>query len=72
MYSQKKRIELDKWLEGNRTQQDPGSSFILNWINDNAQKFRNDWEKSLCCECGNSFDCGHNVVQNCGKFTRNK
>lgn len=72
MHSQKKRIELDKWIEGCRIKKDPGSSFILNWIKDNAQQFRYDWERSLCCECDNSDDCGHNVVQNCGYFTSNK
>lgn len=34
----------DKWLEGERICRDPGQQFILDWIKNNAIKYRKEWE----------------------------
>jgi hypothetical protein len=72
MIAQKKRIEVDKWYEGCRIQKDPGKSYILNWIENNAAQFREAWEKSVCRECPQSLDCGHEVVRDCNYFKNNQ
>jgi len=72
MVSQKKRIELDKWFEGCRIQQDPGEEFIFSWIDNYAQKFKHDWANSLCSKCINSVGCGYKVAQSCDSFKHHK
>jgi len=68
MMAQKKCIERDKWLEGCRIESDPGVEFIMNWIENNAVKFRESWEKSLCKNCHSSTDCGFELKQDCIKY----
>ena len=68
MQAQKKRIELEKWLEGCRINCDPGMEFIIEWIKNNAADFRETWDKSLCKKCYYSNDCGFEVKQYCDKY----
>jgi len=68
--AQKKKIEIDKWCEGCNLTRDPGQEYIISWIFNNAQWFRDSWEKSLCKSCHLSQQCGHNVLQSCGSFRK--
>ena len=63
-----KKIEIEKWCEGIRINQDPGKHYILNWIFSNAASFRMAWERSLCKECFHSDQCGHLVLTNCDMY----
>ncbi len=36
MSTQRKKIEIDKWCEGSRINQDPGQAYVLDWIFTNA------------------------------------
>ncbi|MBD3377486.1 hypothetical protein GF406_20830, partial [candidate division KSB1 bacterium] len=45
---QVKKIELDKWYEGIRIKRDPGSEFIMKWIQHYAADYRTSWNDSLC------------------------
>jgi hypothetical protein len=36
-------IDEAKWLEGCRTNKDPGNSFIVEWVSENADSFRKKW-----------------------------
>ncbi len=70
MKAQKKHIEHDKWLEGNRIERDPGVEFIMDWIENNATKFRESWENSLCKICFYTNDCGYKVKPVCEKYQK--
>jgi len=68
MRAQRKRIEVDKWIEGCRIQNDPGQRFILNWIFLYAGQFRNAWQNSLCRSCELYELCGHQVRTTCDEY----
>ena len=68
MKVQVKKIEIDKWCEGCGIHSDPGESYILDWINKNAQKLRQGWEKSCCKRCNKWQICGHEVKISCDDF----
>lgn len=70
MLAQKKRIDIDKWYEGCRRNDDPGTTYILEWIKQNASEFRESWEKSLCKNCCYLKECGFEVRQDCTKYSR--
>lgn len=72
MKAQIKKIEIDKWYEGCRIKRDPGYSYILDWINKNAARFRSAWELSCCRECLKSIECGHQVLEKCDSFEKKK
>ena len=56
------RINIDKWIEGEKNNKDPGQEFVMTWISENALDFRKRWEQSKCRTCINCLDCGHNVL----------
>lgn len=66
--TQKKKIEIDKWNEGCRINNDPGQEYILSWIDQNAHWFRQKWEKSLCKDCRRLADCGIELRSECETF----
>ena len=43
LQKQKEKIDKDKWVEGERICRDPGQEFVLDWIKNNAKKFRKDF-----------------------------
>lgn len=43
MLAQKEAIEVAKWLLGEKIGHDPGDEFVIEWIKENAAKFRRDW-----------------------------
>lgn len=43
MDAQIKKIEVDKWLEGERIGRDPGEEYVKKWIREEAAKFRKKW-----------------------------
>lgn len=43
MDAQIKKIEVDKWLEGERIGRDPGDEYVKKWIREEAAKFRKKW-----------------------------
>ena len=63
-----RRIEIDKWCQGERQCSDPGHEFVKEWVKINAENFRTAWDDSLCQNCENMFDCGHNVVSACDDY----
>jgi len=68
MIAQLKRIEIEKWYEGIRRQSDPGSDFVVWWILNYGSWFRNAWDDSLCSQCCNNQNCGHEVRTTCNKY----
>lgn len=42
---QKMLIEREKWLEGQKRGEDPGEEFVINWIRENAAKYREEYQK---------------------------
>ncbi len=65
---QVKKIEIDKWYEGCRINNDPGEGFILDWIENNAGYFRNKWNASQCKNCINWKRCGYELLDTCDMF----
>lgn len=63
-----KKIDEDKYFEGERRHCDPGQSFIVDWINRNAANWRGEWEKSKCQHCAFWRVCGHCVRSECVDF----
>lgn len=43
MDAQIKKIEVDKWLEGERIGRDPGEEYVKKWIREEAANFRKKW-----------------------------
>lgn len=68
MSAQRKRIKIDKWYEGCRINGDPGSEFVIAWIEKNAASFHSDWDISLCKACQKVTECGFKVKKNCKDF----
>ena len=66
--AQVERINVEKWCEGCRIQRDPGPEFVIHWINQNAARFREEWEQSRCKECHNCFQCGYKATRDCCEF----
>jgi hypothetical protein len=64
-YCQVRKIDIDKWCEGNRLENDPGQNYILDWIDKNAAWFRSAWNHSLCQSCTQWRSCGHQVLNGC-------
>lgn len=65
-------IDKDKWFEGIKLSSDPGQEFILHWIDDNSQEFRNKWDESMCRCCVSAFECGHYLRKECNCFKERK
>jgi len=68
MQVQIKKIEVDKWCEGCKIQDDPGQEYVIDWIEHHGQWFRNAYEASCCKGCRNWSECGHNVVPQCDSY----
>lgn len=60
------QIDVDKWLEGIRRNCDPGECYVLDWIKNNASKFRQEWDDSQCKNC--KKECVHQLKKECGDF----
>jgi len=63
-----KKIDEDKYFQGIRIQCDPGQEYIVDWINRNAKKWREEWESSCCQHCQHWLECGHQVKKDCVNF----
>jgi hypothetical protein len=64
---QRRRIEHDKWCEGIRINCDPGTPYVINWIDNYAGQYRMAWNKSACKECKNYKECGLHVAPECDR-----
>ena len=69
MHVQIRKIEIDKWCEGCRIEQDPGRPYVAEWIRKNAHWFRSAWESSQCRSCRNWVECGHQALQRCMNYS---
>jgi len=67
LFVQRRRIEHDKWCEGIRIERDPGTEYVMNWIQNYACNFRLAWNNSLCCQCSHYRECGLNVLKECNR-----
>jgi len=63
-----KKIDEDKLYEKARHHKDPDQSYIVNWIQRNAAKWREEWESSDCKHCLYWDVCGHRARKNCSDF----
>jgi len=73
MYEKFQKTELKflndcKYFEGINTHKDPGEEFVTEWIQANAQMFRDKWNESLCKECEYCESCGHLLKIQCDRF----
>lgn len=64
------KIMIDKWIEGERTHSDPGINYEVFWVTQNAQIYRENWEKSLCRTCIFCHDCGYNTLSACVRYEK--
>lgn len=63
--AQYKKMLTDKWDEGVKTRRDPGESFVIYWIEQNADDFRKKWKSCKCRTCSKVFDCGFKEATDC-------
>lgn len=68
MLTQRRKIEIDKWLEGCRIGKDPGMEFVFNRIQRNAEIFCRAWEQSLYVNYVLIETCGHEVKRQCAEY----
>jgi len=68
MEAQVRRIEVDKWCQGERQHSDPGEDFVIDWVYANAKKFRDEWQHSLCQHCIRHRECGYYALSACNNF----
>jgi hypothetical protein len=62
------RIDEAKYYEGEHIHNDPGPSYVMEWINQNAKDFREKWDISCCKDCKNWKECAHKVKKECERF----
>lgn len=62
------KLDIDKWCEGYKLNNDPGDGYLINWINKNAEWFRNAWNESSCKKCVKYKNCGYEVKQFCNQL----
>lgn len=43
MAAQTEAIEVAKWLIGEKLGRDPGQEFVMQWIKEHGQEFRDNW-----------------------------
>ena len=43
MAAQTDVIEVAKWLLGEKLRRDPGQEFVMQWIKEHGQEFRDNW-----------------------------
>ena len=67
--AQIKRINLEKWYEGERIKSDPGANYVHAWIQSNAECFREAWNNSCCRQCNYCESCGHEIRTHCERFS---
>jgi len=63
-----KRIEIEKWCEGERINCDPGQDYILHWIEVSGGDFRYNWNHSQCKKCKKKLYCGWLVKDECNEL----
>ena len=67
METQIHKIDVDKWNEGVRIQDDPGAEFIKKWIEKYGDEFHKWWINSICKDCIHCDECGYKVKEECKK-----
>lgn len=70
MLAQRRKIEIEKWCEGIRLKRDPGDEFVMQWIFNYGDWFRQSWNRSLCSHCALARKCGHEVRDRCDQFMK--
>lgn len=68
MEAQIHRIEIDKWVQGERQHSDPGNRFVMDWVYENAKEFRDDWNMSVCKTCSFHRECGYYAKSECERY----
>jgi len=63
-----KRINVKKWIKGEKIKADPGEEYIVEWIKKNGADFRKAWDSSKCKVCRFWDDCGYHVISICEEF----
>lgn len=69
LQSEMKKIDEDKWYEGERICRDPGEPYVIEWINKNAEQWRKEWDLSKCQHCAFWMQCGHKLKKECDQFS---
>jgi len=67
MRIQRQKLDIDKWFEGQRISRDPGTEYILEWIEQNATLYRKTYELSLCKRCKLWKTCGYKLRMLCSR-----
>ena len=65
IHAEIEKLKIDKWIEGEKIDKDPGVEYELKWVNDNAENFRNAWNVSKCKTCKKCKNCGYNTLSAC-------
>jgi len=67
---ERKKIEIDKWIEGQNMHCDPGEQYINDWVRRNAENWRNEWNNSKCKTCLFWMNCGYNLKCECDNYDK--
>jgi len=62
------RIELEKWIEGEKLHRDPGNDYIFQWIEKHGSEFHTKFISSKCRFCFNVYFCKNVIEDNCNLF----
>lgn len=66
--AQKKAIEIAKWIEGEKINNDPGENYVKHWVKTFAKDFKSYWIKSKCRQC-KVEECRYKAIQCCDCFS---
>ena len=64
------KIEIDKWVQGERQDSDPGEEYVIDWVYENAKNFRDGWNGSICKNCALHLSCGWNLLSACEDYKK--
>lgn len=63
------KIELEKWVEGEKVCHDPGDEFTVRWVKEHGKDFHDRFIQSRCHVCSNVYKCPHVLSSTCTRHT---
>lgn len=68
IHSEVEKIKIDKWIEGEKRHEDPGSEYEVHWVDTNAKNYRDAWCNSKCRTCSHRRECGYKTLSACEEY----
>jgi len=63
------KLELDKWVEGEKIKKDPGEEFVERWVGEDGKAFHERFVISRCRLCVNVYKCPHVTSPDCVSYS---